>query len=104
VLAYHFTEMPYPYFPPEAEVELNSPRVILPNKYFDATIGADLYNRYLDDYIYADDLGLEIMLNEHHQTATCTDAIIHRDLGRRPRSADEAREDLPAREPPAAPG
>jgi alkanesulfonate monooxygenase SsuD/methylene tetrahydromethanopterin reductase-like flavin-dependent oxidoreductase (luciferase family) len=76
MLAYHFTEMPYPYFPPEAEVELNSPRVILPNRYFDPKIGADLYNRYLDDYVYADEIGLEIMLNEHHQTATCTDAII----------------------------
>ena len=76
MLAYHFTEMPYPYFPPEAEVELNSPRVILPNQYYDAKVGADLYNRYLDDYIYADELGMEIMLNEHHQTATCTDAII----------------------------
>jgi len=76
MLAYHFTEMPYPYFPPEAEVELNSPRVIMPNQYYDPKIGADLYNRYLDDYIYADDLGMEIMLNEHHPTATCTDAII----------------------------
>jgi alkanesulfonate monooxygenase SsuD/methylene tetrahydromethanopterin reductase-like flavin-dependent oxidoreductase (luciferase family) len=76
VRAYHFTEMPYPYFPPEAEIELNSPRVILPNAYFDPKLGADLYNRYLDDYIYADELGLDIMLNEHHQTATCTDACI----------------------------
>jgi alkanesulfonate monooxygenase SsuD/methylene tetrahydromethanopterin reductase-like flavin-dependent oxidoreductase (luciferase family) len=76
VRAYHFTEMPYPYFPPEVEVELNSPRVILPNDYFDPKIGADLYNRYLDDYVYADELGLDIMLNEHHQTATCTDACI----------------------------
>ncbi len=76
MLAYHFTEMPYPYFPPEAEIELNSPRVILPNKYFDPKIGADLYNRYIDEHIYADELGLEIMLNEHHQTATCTDACI----------------------------
>jgi len=76
MLAYHFTEMPYPYFPSDVEVELNSPRVIMPNEYYDSKIGADLYNRYLDDYIYADDLGMEIMLNEHHQTATCTDAII----------------------------
>src|SRR5438309_9746220 len=76
MLAYHFTEMPYPYFPPDVEVELNSPRVIMPNEYYDSRIGADLYNRYLDDYVYADELGLEIMLNEHHQTATCTDAAV----------------------------
>ena len=76
MLAYHFTEMPYPYFPPEAEVEYGTPRVLLPNRFFDPAIGADLYNRYLDEYIYADELGLEIMLNEHHQTATCVDACV----------------------------
>jgi alkanesulfonate monooxygenase SsuD/methylene tetrahydromethanopterin reductase-like flavin-dependent oxidoreductase (luciferase family) len=74
--AYHFTEMPYPYFPPEVEVERGSARVILPNRYFDPVKGADLYNRYLDDYLYADDLGLDIMLNEHHQTVTCLDACM----------------------------
>jgi alkanesulfonate monooxygenase SsuD/methylene tetrahydromethanopterin reductase-like flavin-dependent oxidoreductase (luciferase family) len=76
VRAYHFTEMPYPYFPPEAEDELGSPRVILPNSLYDPLLGADLYNRYLDDYLYADELGLDIMLNEHHQTATCTDTCV----------------------------
>src|SRR4051794_31437202 len=74
--AYHFTEMPYPYFPPEAEVEFGTPRVLLPNRYLDPKIAGDLYNRYLDDYLYADDLGLDIMLNEHHQTATCIDSIM----------------------------
>jgi alkanesulfonate monooxygenase SsuD/methylene tetrahydromethanopterin reductase-like flavin-dependent oxidoreductase (luciferase family) len=76
MLAYHFTEMPYPYFPPEAETEYGTPRVLLPNRFFDSAKGADLYNRYLDDYVYADEIGLEIMLNEHHQTATCTDVAV----------------------------
>jgi alkanesulfonate monooxygenase SsuD/methylene tetrahydromethanopterin reductase-like flavin-dependent oxidoreductase (luciferase family) len=75
MLAYHFTEMPYPFFSPEQEKD-GGPRVIMPNSTFDPQIGADLYNRYLDDYIYADELGLEIMLNEHHQTATCTDVCL----------------------------
>ena len=74
--AYHFSEMPYPDFPPEAEAQYGSPRVIMPNSLYDSKIGADLYNRYLDDYIYADDLGLDIMLNEHHQTATCTNTCV----------------------------
>jgi hypothetical protein len=74
VLAYHFTEMPYPYYPPDKEIEYGTPRVIMPNAHLDPAIAADLYNRYLDDYIYADDLGLNIMLNEHHQTATCIDS------------------------------
>jgi alkanesulfonate monooxygenase SsuD/methylene tetrahydromethanopterin reductase-like flavin-dependent oxidoreductase (luciferase family) len=33
--------------------------------------GADLYHMYLDMWCSADELGLEIMNNEHHQTATC---------------------------------
>ncbi|MBI3075891.1 MAG: LLM class flavin-dependent oxidoreductase [Deltaproteobacteria bacterium] len=74
MLAYHFTEMPYPFVPEEAEERHGSLRVVLPNQYFDPKIGHELYNRYLDEYEYADELGLEIMLNEHHQTATCIDA------------------------------
>jgi len=76
VLAYHFTEMPYPFVPPEVEKELKSARIIIPNSYCDPKIVSDLYNRYLDEYEYADELGLEIMLNEHHQTMTCLDAAV----------------------------
>ena len=76
MLAYHFTEMPYPYVPPEVEQELESARVVVPNSYCDPRIVADLYERYLDEYEYADELGLEIMLNEHHQTLTCLDAVV----------------------------
>ena len=76
MLAYHFTEMPYPFVPEEVEKSLGSARVILPNSYCDPKTAAHLYNRYLDDYLYADDLGLEIMLNEHHQTMTCLDSVV----------------------------
>jgi len=75
VLAYHFTEMPYPFLPEDAEQRYGSLRITLPNKHFDPKIGHELYNRYLDEHEYAEELGLEIMLNEHHQTATCIDAI-----------------------------
>lgn len=76
MLAYHFTEMPYPYVPAEVEKSYKSARVVVPNSYCDPRIAADLYNRYLDEYEYADELGLEIMLNEHHQTLTCLDAAV----------------------------
>ncbi len=69
--AWHFTEMPYPHLPPFDE--LSTIRVTLPSKHFDPKIGADLYNRYLDEHMIADDLGLNMMVNEHHQTATCLD-------------------------------
>jgi len=64
-----FTEDAYPYLPDPAEYE--SIRVNLPNRHFDPQKGADLYNMYLDMWIAAEEYGLEIMVNEHHQTATC---------------------------------
>ncbi|HLY66279.1 MAG TPA: LLM class flavin-dependent oxidoreductase, partial [Chloroflexota bacterium] len=76
MLAYHFTEMPYPFVPEEVEKEYGSARVILPSRYMDPKVLADLYARYLDDYVWADELGLEIMLNEHHQTMTCLDVCV----------------------------
>ena len=35
--------------------------------------GAALYDRYIDEWQIAEEEGVEIMLNEHHQTATCVD-------------------------------
>ena len=64
-----FTEDAYPNLPDDETYE--SVRVNLPNKHFDPVLGADLYNMYLDMWGAADEVGLEIMLNEHHQTATC---------------------------------
>jgi alkanesulfonate monooxygenase SsuD/methylene tetrahydromethanopterin reductase-like flavin-dependent oxidoreductase (luciferase family) len=69
--AWFFTEMPYPYVPAE---EVTSIRVNLPNRYFDPKLGADLFNRHLDEYVYASEVGLNVMVNEHHQTATCLNA------------------------------
>lgn len=74
--AYYFTEMPYPYVPESVEDEYGTSRVLLPNSYCDPQLAGDLYNRYLDEYEYADELGLNIMLNEHHQTLTCLDAVV----------------------------
>src|ERR1043166_10070759 len=74
--AYFFTEMPYPYVPEEVEQRYGSSRIIVPNSYCDPREMAELYNRYLDLYEYADELGLDLMLNEHHQTRTCVDAAI----------------------------
>ncbi|MCH6545454.1 MAG: LLM class flavin-dependent oxidoreductase, partial [Deltaproteobacteria bacterium] len=71
MLAYHFTEMPYPFLPEDIEDRYGAMRVTLPNKYYDPRKGYELYQRYLDEYEYADELGLNIMLNEHHATATC---------------------------------
>ena len=69
--AWHFSETAYPYLPPAESY--SSIRVTLPNRYFDPEKGAALWDRYLDEWCVADDEGVEVMLNEHHQTATCVD-------------------------------
>ena len=64
-----FTEDCYPHLPDQSEYR--SIRVDLPNRYCEPEVASDLYNRYLDLWCACDEIGLEIMLNEHHQTATC---------------------------------
>jgi len=55
---WHFTEMPYPHLPPLDT--LSQTAVTLPNSYFDPKVGAELYNRYLDEYVITDELGFNI--------------------------------------------
>jgi alkanesulfonate monooxygenase SsuD/methylene tetrahydromethanopterin reductase-like flavin-dependent oxidoreductase (luciferase family) len=69
--AWHFSETAYPYLPPVESYE--SIRVTLPNKFYDPEKGAALWDRFLDEWCIADEEGVEVMLNEHHQTATCVD-------------------------------
>ena len=64
-----FTEDCYPYLPNENSYQ--SIRVDLPNAHCDPQKASELYNRYLDLWCAADELGIGIMVNEHHQTATC---------------------------------
>jgi alkanesulfonate monooxygenase SsuD/methylene tetrahydromethanopterin reductase-like flavin-dependent oxidoreductase (luciferase family) len=48
----------------------NSAWVTLPNSYYDPAKGAKLYNRYIDELVYADKLGFDgVCCNEHHQNA-----------------------------------
>jgi alkanesulfonate monooxygenase SsuD/methylene tetrahydromethanopterin reductase-like flavin-dependent oxidoreductase (luciferase family) len=69
---WHFSEMAYhPAWPHLTETY----RVIVPNKLFDPKVGADLYHRYLDEWALCDELGINIMTNEHHQTTTCADSV-----------------------------
>ena len=66
---YHFSETPYPILPPLET--LAGVRVDLPNSHYDPVKGADLFHQRLDEWCLCDDLGINIMLNEHHQTPTC---------------------------------
>ena len=65
---YHFTEQPYPNAWEKHEGSL---RINLPNRHMDPKIAADLFHRYYDEWLLCDELGFDVMLNEHHATATC---------------------------------
>ena len=69
--AWHFTETAYPYLPPADQYE--SVRVNMPNRIYDPQKGAALYDRYIKEWQIAEEEGVDIMLNEHHQTVTCVD-------------------------------
>jgi alkanesulfonate monooxygenase SsuD/methylene tetrahydromethanopterin reductase-like flavin-dependent oxidoreductase (luciferase family) len=68
---YHFSENPYPQ---AWDADPHSLRVTLPNRHFDPKAGADLINRYIDEWALCDELGLDIWVNEHHNTPTCITA------------------------------
>ena len=56
----------------------SSVRLTFPNQHFNPTLGADLYNEYLDEYEYSDRIGFDgLMLNEHHNTPTCLGAAMN---------------------------
>ena len=45
---------------------------------YNPRIGADLYNRYLDEKVYAEEMGFDgLMLNEHHSTPFCMGGVMN---------------------------
>jgi len=70
---YHFTEQPYY---PAWDNHKGSLRINLPSSVCDPKIAGDLFHRYYDEWMLADDLGFDIMLNEHHQTSTCMSSTV----------------------------
>ena len=68
---YHFSEEPYP------DVwarDRESLRITIPNQLCEPDKAHALYHRYIDEWMLADELGMDIMINEHHSTATCLTA------------------------------
>jgi alkanesulfonate monooxygenase SsuD/methylene tetrahydromethanopterin reductase-like flavin-dependent oxidoreductase (luciferase family) len=70
---FHFTEQPY--FPAWDSHE-GSLRIVLPNRKCDPARAANLFHRYYDEWQLADALGFDIMVNEHHSTATCLSSTV----------------------------
>jgi len=67
---WYFSEMAYhPAW--EKGLARGSLRVTFPNEIVDPAEAGKLLNRYLDEFALCDEVGLDIMVNEHHSTATC---------------------------------
>ena len=75
-----FTERAYVHYTEEdVRNSINSAvRLTFSNSHFDPQIGADLYNEYLDEYEYCEEIGFDwLMLDEHHNTPTCIGAAMN---------------------------
>ena len=78
----HFTERPYQ--DPSASWWGHSGRQLTDlaqsNDEYDPVLGAQLYNRYLDEKVYAEEVGFDALaLNEHHSTPFCMGGVIFLD-------------------------
>src|SRR5262245_9236713 len=71
----HFTEQPWQ----DNKTGLmgnQSLDLAISNAMYDPLTGAHLYNRYLDEKIYAEEVGFDgLMLNEHHSTPFCMQGV-----------------------------
>jgi alkanesulfonate monooxygenase SsuD/methylene tetrahydromethanopterin reductase-like flavin-dependent oxidoreductase (luciferase family) len=53
-------------------------RLTFSNSHFDPELGSRLYNEYLDEYEFSEEVGFDgLMLNEHHNTPTCMGATMN---------------------------
>ena len=76
----HFTERPYQdpssgYFGATGRSIMD---LGMSNASYDPRLGADLYNRYLDERVFAEEMGFDgLMLNEHHSTPFCMGQVMN---------------------------
>jgi alkanesulfonate monooxygenase SsuD/methylene tetrahydromethanopterin reductase-like flavin-dependent oxidoreductase (luciferase family) len=64
---WYFSENGYPYLPDRSEYD--SVRVSIPSRFCEPDLVAGLYDRYIDEFLAAEQAGFGIMINEHHQLA-----------------------------------
>jgi alkanesulfonate monooxygenase SsuD/methylene tetrahydromethanopterin reductase-like flavin-dependent oxidoreductase (luciferase family) len=71
----YFTEQPMSAYDAKEGLKYGATALTFSNKHFDPVAGSQLYNQYLEEYIYADECGADgIMLNEHHNAPFCMQA------------------------------
>jgi alkanesulfonate monooxygenase SsuD/methylene tetrahydromethanopterin reductase-like flavin-dependent oxidoreductase (luciferase family) len=69
--AWYLCENPYPFVPEDVLDGAESVRGSLPNKYCDPKVASRLFQEVLDEYLLCDDVGLNIISNEHHAGINC---------------------------------
>ncbi len=63
----YFTEQPMNAYPEDEGRRLGYTSLLFPNEFYDAEAASRLYNERLEEYVYAEEMGVDgIMLNEHH--------------------------------------
>ena len=68
----YFTEQPMSAYPADIGLKTGHTALMFSNKHYDPAAASRLYNEYLEQYIYAEEQGVEgIMLNEHHNAPFC---------------------------------
>jgi alkanesulfonate monooxygenase SsuD/methylene tetrahydromethanopterin reductase-like flavin-dependent oxidoreductase (luciferase family) len=69
--AWYLNDNPYPFVPQHVLENADSVRASLPNKFCDPKVAADLFEEALDEYLLCDDLGINVVSNEHHSGINC---------------------------------
>src|SRR5450756_1940111 len=71
----YFTEQPMNTYPEEEGRAFDATALMFSNKFFDPVEGSRLYNERIEEYIHAEEVGVDgIMLNEHHNGPCCMQA------------------------------
>ena len=100
----YFTEQPMAAYDAQEGLKYGATALTFSNKYFNPADASRLYNEYLEEYILAEECGVDgIMLNEHHNAPFCMQAA-NQHVRRDPRRGDQAGEDRVPRQSAAAVG
>ena len=71
----YFTEQPMSAYDAKAGLDYGATALMFSNSHFDSNEGSRLYNEYLEQYVLAEEVGIDgIMLNEHHNAPFCMQA------------------------------
>jgi alkanesulfonate monooxygenase SsuD/methylene tetrahydromethanopterin reductase-like flavin-dependent oxidoreductase (luciferase family) len=75
----YFTEQPMSAYPDQDALRQGGVSALLfSHRYFDPSEGSRLYNERLEEYVYAEEMGVDgIMLNEHHNAPFCMQARVN---------------------------